>query len=63
MSWVYPLPPPGPVPPASKAFWLTRPELPAFTDDLDRESLHQALQRSLEYARRLSRTRRSLGGV
>ena len=48
-----PLPPPSPVPPASKAFWLTRPELPAFTDDLDRESLHQALQRSLEYARRL----------
>jgi membrane-bound lytic murein transglycosylase A len=48
-----PLPPPGPVPPASKTFWLTRPELPAFTDDLDRESLHQALQRSLEYARRL----------
>ena len=47
------LPPPGPVPPASQAFWLTRPELPAFTDDLDRESLHQALQRSLEYARRL----------
>src|SRR5262245_909801 len=47
------LPPPGPVPPASKTFWLTRPELPAFTDDLDRESLHQALQRSLEYARRL----------
>jgi len=27
--------------------------LPAFTDDLDRESLRQALQRSLEYARRL----------
>ena len=49
-----PMPPPGSVPPASKAFWLTRPELPAFTDDLDRESLHQALQRSLEYARRLS---------
>src|SRR5262247_798645 len=48
-----PMPPPGSVPPASKAFWLTRPELPAFTDDLDRESLHQALQRSLEYARRL----------
>ena len=46
-------PPPGSVPPASKAFWLTRPELPAFTDDLDRESLHQAVQRSLEYARRL----------
>ena len=45
--------PPGSVPPASKAFWLTRSELPAFTDDLDRESLHQALQRSLEYARRL----------
>lgn len=48
-----PMPPPGSVPPASKAFWLTRPELPAFTDDLDRESLSQALQRSLEYARRL----------
>ena len=47
------MPPPGSVPPASKAFWLTRPELPAFTDDLDRESLSQALQRSLEYARRL----------
>jgi len=47
------MPPPGSVPPASKAFWLTRPELPAFTDDLDRESLRQALQRSLEYARRL----------
>ena len=46
-------PPPGSVPPVSKAFWLTRPELPAFTDDLDRESLRQALQRSLEYARRL----------
>src|SRR5215831_8057259 len=46
-------PPPGSVPPASTAFWLTRPELPAFTDDLDRESLHQALRRSLEYARRL----------
>jgi len=48
-----PLPPPGPVPPASETFWLTLPELPEFTDDLDRESLHQALQRSLEYARRL----------
>ena len=47
------MPPPGSVPPVSKAFWLTRPELPAFTDDLDRESLYQALQRSLEYARRL----------
>ena len=47
------MPPPGSVPPASTGFWLTRPELPAFTDDLDRESLHQALQRSLEYARRL----------
>src|SRR5262249_60636963 len=48
-----PMPPPDSVPPASKAFWLTRPELPVFTDDLDRESLQQALQRSLEYARRL----------
>ena len=48
-----PMPPPGSVPPAPKAFWLARPELPAFTDDLDRESLSQALQRSLEYARRL----------
>ena len=47
------MPPPGTVRPESKAFWLTRPELPAFTDDLDRESLRQALQRSLEYARRL----------
>ena len=47
------MPPPGSVPPASTAFWLTRPELPAFTDDLDRDSLRQALQRSLEYARRL----------
>ena len=37
----------------SQAFWLARPELPAFTDDLDRESLRQALQRSLDYARRL----------
>ncbi len=44
---------PGVLPPESKAFWLTRAELPAFTDDLDRESLRQALQRSLEYARRL----------
>src|SRR6266852_2918743 len=48
-----PMPPQGSVPPASKTFWLARPELPAFTDDLDRESLRQALQRSLEYARRL----------
>jgi peptidoglycan lytic transglycosylase A len=47
------MPPPGSVPPTSKAFWLIRPELPAFTDDLDRESLRQALQRSLEYAHRL----------
>ena len=47
------MPPPGAVRPESKAFWLTRPELPAFTDDLDRESLRQALRRSLEYARRL----------
>ena len=42
------MPPPGSVLRASKGFWLTRPELPAITDDLDRESLHQALQRSLE---------------
>src|SRR5437762_3118142 len=48
-----PMPPAGPVPPAPKAFWLSRPEWPAFTDDLDRDSLQQALQRSLEYARRL----------
>lgn len=47
------MPPPGPVPPASKAFWLSQAQLPAFTDDLDRASLQQALQRSLEYARRL----------
>jgi membrane-bound lytic murein transglycosylase A len=39
--------------PASTTFWLARPELPAFTDDLDRDSLRQAVQRSLEYARRL----------
>jgi membrane-bound lytic murein transglycosylase A len=37
----------------SKAFWFTPFALPAFTDDLDRESLRQALQRSLDYARRL----------
>src|SRR5215510_11340591 len=48
-----PMPPPEARPPASKAFWLTRAELPTFADDLDRESLRQALQRSLEYARRL----------
>jgi membrane-bound lytic murein transglycosylase A len=42
-----------PARPVSKAFWLSRPELPVFTDDLDRDSLQQALQRSLEYARRL----------
>ena len=47
------MPPPGSVPPVPKAFWLTHPALPAFTDDLDRDSLRQALQRSLEYARRL----------
>jgi len=48
-----PISPPGTRPPESKAFWLARAELPTFADDLDRESLHQALQRSLEYARRL----------
>src|SRR5215510_15203292 len=48
-----PKPPTEPVRPVSKAFWLARSELPAFTDDLDRDSLQQALQRSLEYARRL----------
>jgi membrane-bound lytic murein transglycosylase A len=42
-----------PARPVSKAFWLSRPELPVFTDDLDRDSLQQALQRSLEYVRRL----------
>lgn len=44
---------PAALPPEPKAFWLARPELPALTDDLDRASLQQALQRSLEYARRL----------
>ncbi len=48
-----PISPPGARPPESKAFWLARAELPTFADDLDRESLRQALQRSLEYARRL----------
>lgn len=48
-----PTPPPVMLPPAPKAFWLAHAALPTFTDDLDRESLHQALQRSLEYARRL----------
>ncbi len=47
------VPPPRAEPPAVPGFWLVRPELPAFTDDLDRESLRQALQRSLDYARRL----------
>src|SRR5215470_11632858 len=47
------MPPSGSVPPVPKAFWLTHPALPAFTDDLDWNSLRQALQRSLEYARRL----------
>ena len=41
------------LPPESKAFWLVPAEPPAFTDDLDGASLQQALQRSLEYARRL----------
>src|SRR5215471_10500663 len=44
---------PGVLPPESKTFWLPRAEPPTFTDDLDRASLQQALQRSLEYARRL----------
>src|SRR3989475_6313185 len=48
-----PISPPGARPPESKAFWLARAELLTFADDLDRESLRQALQRSLEYARRL----------
>ena len=48
-----PMPHPGPVPPAPTAFWLSQVQLPTFTDDLDRASLQQALQRSLEYARRL----------
>src|SRR5262249_45854192 len=48
-----PPPPPQARPPKSKAFWLAHSALPTFTDDLDRESLRQALQRSLEYARRL----------
>src|SRR5712691_1019938 len=48
-----PRPQPGPVPPAPTAFWLSQVQLPTFTDDLDRASLQQALQRSLEYARRL----------
>jgi len=43
----------GAFPSESRAFWLARAELPTFTDDLDRESLRQALQRSLGYARRL----------
>ena len=41
------------LPPESQAFWLAPAEPLAFTDDLDRESLRQALQRSLEYAQRL----------
>jgi len=41
------------LPPESKTFWLPRAEPPTFTDDLDCASLQQALQRSLEYARRL----------
>jgi len=51
------MPPPRAEPPAVPGFWLARPELPAFTDDLDRESLRQALQRSLDYARRLQTDR------
>ena len=47
------MPPPKAEPPAVPGFWLARPALPAFTDDLDLESLRQALQRSLDYARRL----------
>jgi len=47
------MPPAGALPPEPKPFWLVRAGLPALTDDLDRESLRQALQRSLEYARRL----------
>lgn len=48
-----PTPSPGALPPESKTFWLPRAEPLVLTDDLDRESLQQALQRSLQYARRL----------
>lgn len=48
-----PMPPPEARPPEPKAFWLSGAGLPVLADDLDRESLQQALQRSLEYARRL----------
>src|SRR5262245_16403829 len=48
-----PMSPPEARPLKSKAFWLARTALPTFADDLDCESLQQALQRSLGYARRL----------
>lgn len=47
------MPPPVTLPAEPKPFWLARAGLPTLTDDLDRASLQQALQRSLEYARRL----------
>jgi len=51
----YPPPPPlsTAVPPEPQPFWLTHTVLPAWPDDLNRVALSQALQRSLEYARRL----------
>ena len=37
--------------------WLSRAERPTLRDDLDQASLRQAVQRSLEYVRRLPRER------
>lgn len=48
-----PPPPSGPRPSGQKSFWLSPGVLPTFADDLDRESLRLATQRSLDYARRL----------
>ncbi|MBM3222471.1 MAG: transglycosylase, partial [Candidatus Tectomicrobia bacterium] len=47
------VPPPALSPPVPPAFWLSRTGPLPLLDDLDQESLRQALQRSLEYARRL----------
>lgn len=48
-----PAPPATPEPPPARGFWLPTSVPPVFSDDLDRASLQQALQRSLTYARRL----------
>lgn len=46
-----------PKPAASPQAWLSKATLPAFTDDLEHGSLRLALQRSLDYLRRLPQER------